>query len=189
MVTKANFRSSLLAAACISTFAGTGVRAEEAADTAKAESVDAIVVTARRRAEILTEVPATVSVVDGTMLRDQGISNIREIVGLVPNAVIQDSANGLNTFINIRGVREAGRLQEVTVVLKLLPLVALIGIILLMGIVKKNAIMMIDFALAAEREDGLSPAQAMRRAAVEHSTLQTYQPQQEATLPAWMTSA
>ncbi|MEA3263149.1 MAG: amino acid permease [Pseudomonadota bacterium] len=32
------------------------------------------------------------------------------------------------TFINIRGVREAGRLQEVTVVLKLLPLVALIGI-------------------------------------------------------------
>lgn len=105
MVAKVNFRSSLLAAACISAFAGTGARAEEATDTAKAESADAIVVTARRRAEILTEVPATVSVVDGTMLRDQGISNIREIVGLVPNAVIQDSANGLNTFINIRGMQ------------------------------------------------------------------------------------
>ena len=33
-------------------------------------------------------------------------------------------------------------------------LVALIGIILLIGIVKKNAIMMIDFALEAEREEG-----------------------------------
>ncbi len=36
-----------------------------------------------------------------------------------------------------------------------LSIVALIGIILLMGIVKKNAIMMIDFATAAEREEGL----------------------------------
>ena len=38
-----------------------------------------------------------------------------------------------------------------------LSFVALIGIILLMGIVKKNAIMMIDFALDAERTRGLSP--------------------------------
>ncbi len=38
-----------------------------------------------------------------------------------------------------------------------LSLIALIGIILLMGIVKKNAILMIDFALDAERERGLSP--------------------------------
>ena len=38
-----------------------------------------------------------------------------------------------------------------------LSLVALIGIVLLMGIVKKNAIMMIDFALDAERTRGLSP--------------------------------
>ena len=36
-------------------------------------------------------------------------------------------------------------------------IVALIGVVLLMGIVKKNAIMMIDFALEAERVDGLSP--------------------------------
>ena len=38
-----------------------------------------------------------------------------------------------------------------------LSVVALIGIVLLMGIVKKNAIMMIDFALEAERKQGLSP--------------------------------
>ncbi|MDX2158566.1 MAG: efflux RND transporter permease subunit [Hyphomicrobiaceae bacterium] len=42
-----------------------------------------------------------------------------------------------------------------------LSVVALIGIVLLMGIVKKNAIMMIDFALDAERERGLSPHDAI----------------------------
>ena len=42
-----------------------------------------------------------------------------------------------------------------------LSIVALIGIVLLMGIVKKNAIMMIDFALDAERNDGLAPRDAI----------------------------
>ncbi|AWB08521.1 acriflavine resistance protein B (plasmid) [Azospirillum humicireducens] len=45
-----------------------------------------------------------------------------------------------------------------------LSIVALIGIILLIGIVKKNAIMMIDFALEAERTRGLSPLEAIREA-------------------------
>src|SRR6202035_553155 len=45
-----------------------------------------------------------------------------------------------------------------------LSVVALIGIVLLMGIVKKNAIMMIDFAIDAERNDGLSPKDAIVRA-------------------------
>jgi multidrug efflux pump len=43
-------------------------------------------------------------------------------------------------------------------------IIALIGIILLIGIVKKNAIMMIDFALSAERERGLAPLDAIRQA-------------------------
>ncbi len=42
-----------------------------------------------------------------------------------------------------------------------LSIVALIGVVLLMGIVKKNAIMMIDFALDAERNDGLAPRDAI----------------------------
>jgi multidrug efflux pump len=42
--------------------------------------------------------------------------------------------------------------------------VALIGVVLLMGIVKKNAIIMIDFALDAERERGLAPFDAIREA-------------------------
>jgi multidrug efflux pump len=43
-------------------------------------------------------------------------------------------------------------------------LIALIGVILLVGIVKKNAIMMIDFALVGERERGLSPEQSIYEA-------------------------
>jgi multidrug efflux pump len=45
-----------------------------------------------------------------------------------------------------------------------LGIIAVIGIILLIGIVKKNAIMMIDFALEAERRDELRPEQAIFQA-------------------------
>ncbi|WP_079436600.1 MdtB/MuxB family multidrug efflux RND transporter permease subunit [Zoogloea sp. LCSB751] len=45
-----------------------------------------------------------------------------------------------------------------------LGMIGIIGIILLIGIVKKNAIMMIDFALEAERERGLSPREAIYQA-------------------------
>jgi multidrug efflux pump len=47
-----------------------------------------------------------------------------------------------------------------------LSIVALIGIILLMGIVKKNAIMMIDFALDAERQQGMTPRDSILQAAL-----------------------
>jgi multidrug efflux pump len=47
-----------------------------------------------------------------------------------------------------------------------LSVIALIGIVLLMGIVKKNAIMMIDFALSAERERGMSPEESIVQAAL-----------------------
>ncbi|VEB43502.1 Multidrug transporter MdtC [Chromobacterium violaceum] len=45
-----------------------------------------------------------------------------------------------------------------------LSVIAIIGIILLIGIVKKNAIMMIDFALEAEREQGMAPREAIYQA-------------------------
>ena len=60
-----------------------------------------------------------------------------------------------------------------------LSLVALIGIVLLMGIVKKNAIMMIDFALQAEREDGLTP-----RAAIYQASLLRFRPIMMTTMAA-----
>jgi multidrug efflux pump len=42
--------------------------------------------------------------------------------------------------------------------------IALIGVVLLIGIVKKNAIMMIDFALEAERDHGMTPEQSIHQA-------------------------
>ena len=47
-----------------------------------------------------------------------------------------------------------------------LDIIGIIGIVLLIGIVKKNAIMMIDFAIAAERDQGMEPVAAIRQAAV-----------------------
>ncbi len=45
-----------------------------------------------------------------------------------------------------------------------LSVIALIGVILLIGIVKKNGIMMVDFAISAERRDGVPPLEAIRQA-------------------------
>ncbi len=47
-----------------------------------------------------------------------------------------------------------------------LDVISIIGIILLIGIVKKNGIMMVDFALEAQRVDGLSPREAIHRASL-----------------------
>ena len=47
-----------------------------------------------------------------------------------------------------------------------LDMIAIIGIILLIGLVKKNGIMMVDFALEATRRDGLGPREAIRQAAL-----------------------
>jgi hydrophobic/amphiphilic exporter-1 (mainly G- bacteria), HAE1 family len=45
-----------------------------------------------------------------------------------------------------------------------LSIIAMIGILMLIGIVKKNAIMMIDFALGAQRDQGMAPEVAIRTA-------------------------
>jgi HAE1 family hydrophobic/amphiphilic exporter-1 len=47
-----------------------------------------------------------------------------------------------------------------------LTMIAIIGILMLIGIVKKNAIMMIDFALVAQREEGKAPMEAIREACI-----------------------
>jgi multidrug efflux pump len=59
-----------------------------------------------------------------------------------------------------------GALLALMLVGQNLSVIALIGIVLLMGIVKKNAIMMIDFALEAERRHGMSPREAITQASL-----------------------
>ena len=65
------------------------------------------------------------------------------------------------TILSTQPTAGVGALLALMVTGEDLSLVALIGIVLLMGIVKKNAIMMIDFALDAERNDGLAPRDAI----------------------------
>jgi multidrug efflux pump len=57
-----------------------------------------------------------------------------------------------------------GALLALTLLRQDFSVIALIGIVLLIGIVKKNAIMMIDFALAAERSEGIQPEEAIYQA-------------------------
>ena len=60
-----------------------------------------------------------------------------------------------------------GALIALNVVGSELDIIAMIGLILLIGLVKKNGIMLIDFALSAERRDGCTPLEAIRAAALE----------------------
>ncbi len=57
-----------------------------------------------------------------------------------------------------------GALLAIQLIKSDLNIIALIGIILLIGIVKKNAILMIDFAVQVEREEGMSPVEAIYKA-------------------------
>ncbi|MBL8473491.1 MAG: multidrug efflux RND transporter permease subunit [Rhodocyclaceae bacterium] len=61
----------------------------------------------------------------------------------------------------------AGAILALMLVGKDFDIMALIGVILLIGIVKKNAIMMIDLAIAIERREGVTPRDSIRRAAVQ----------------------
>ncbi len=71
------------------------------------------------------------------------------------------------TIISTQPSAGIGALLALLVTGEDLSIMGLIGIILLMGIVKKNAIMLIDFALEAERQRGLSPFEAIHEACME----------------------
>ncbi|MGK9172910.1 MdtB/MuxB family multidrug efflux RND transporter permease subunit [Yokenella regensburgei] len=68
------------------------------------------------------------------------------------------------TILSTLPTAGVGALMALMIAGNELDVIAIIGIILLIGIVKKNAIMMIDFALAAEREEGMSPRDAIYQA-------------------------
>jgi multidrug efflux pump len=68
------------------------------------------------------------------------------------------------TIISTLPSASVGAMLALMVFKQDLNVVSIIGIVLLIGIVKKNAIMMIDFAIQAERADGKSPAEAIYQA-------------------------
>jgi multidrug efflux pump len=80
--------------------------------------------------------------------------------------ILYESAIHPLTIISTLPSAGVGALLALMICGQDLSIMGMIGIILLIGIVKKNAIMMIDFALVAEREQGLSPHDAIRQACV-----------------------
>ena len=69
--------------------------------------METVVVTAERRAEPLFDVPATITAISGEKLQNLGITDMKSIVEMVPNAVLPDDPENFETYINIRGVHQA----------------------------------------------------------------------------------
>ncbi len=80
--------------------------------------------------------------------------------------VLYESSIHPITILSTLPSAAVGALLALWVTGRPLDMIAVIGIILLIGLVKKNGIMMIDFALEAERQEGLSPREAIRKAAL-----------------------
>lgn len=78
-----------------------------AAAPAASTDVQVIEVTARRRLETQFDVPASVTAISGGELKAAGITDIQGIIGLVPNANMTENPRGFDTYISIRGMRQA----------------------------------------------------------------------------------
>jgi multidrug efflux pump len=103
---------------------------------------------------------------------DQSTSTMPLLIGAalvviyIVLGILYESAIHPLTVLSTIPAAGVGALAALAVFGMELDLIAMIGLILLIGIVKKNAIMIIDFALTAERERGLSPAAAIREASL-----------------------
>jgi multidrug efflux pump len=80
--------------------------------------------------------------------------------------ILYESLGHPLTIISTLPAAGAGAFLAMLVTQTQLTLMAIIAVLLLIGIVKKNAILMVDFALTAQRERGLSPVDAIREAAL-----------------------
>lgn len=74
---------------------------------AQAQDPQRIEVTARRRLESQLEVPASVSAISGETLRATGATDVEDMIALVPNANMTENPRGFDTYISIRGMRQA----------------------------------------------------------------------------------
>ncbi|MBI5692229.1 MAG: MdtB/MuxB family multidrug efflux RND transporter permease subunit [Verrucomicrobia bacterium] len=80
--------------------------------------------------------------------------------------VLYESSIHPITILSTLPSATVGALLALSITGRPLDMIAIIGIILLIGLVKKNGIMMVDFALEAGRRDGLAPRDAIRQAAL-----------------------
>jgi multidrug efflux pump len=101
-------------------------------------------------------------------MRDQPVLIVAALVTIyIVLGVLYESLLHPLTILSTLPSAGVGALLALRVAGMDLTIIALIGIILLIGIVKKNGIMMVDFALDAERKRGLAPEQAIFEACIE----------------------
>ena len=98
-------------------------------------------------------------------LRNQGILLLAAVVVIyVILGILYESLIHPVTILSGLPAAAVGALATLMAFRQELSVIAIIGILMLIGIVKKNAIMMIDFALDAQRNHGMSPDEAIRQA-------------------------
>jgi len=98
-------------------------------------------------------------------MRNQGILLLGAVLVIyVVLGVLYESLIHPVTILSGLPAAAVGALATLLLFNKELSVIAMIGILMLIGIVKKNAIMMIDFALEAQRHQGLPPREAIRQA-------------------------
>jgi iron complex outermembrane receptor protein len=74
--------------------------------TTKPSGVESIVVTARRKPEVLFNVPAPVTVVSRKTLEEFDVTDVKSIINLVPNAVVPKDPDNYALYITIRGIQQ-----------------------------------------------------------------------------------
>jgi multidrug efflux pump len=140
-------------------------------DTAPGASLDAAVASVTKAEQDIDLPPSFVTAFQGAAAALQA-STSNELMLIIAAIVVMYIVLGVlyESFIHPITILSTLPSAAIGALLSLmlagddLDIIAIIGIILLIGIVKKNAIMMIDFALVAEREDGLEPRAAIHRA-------------------------
>ena len=129
-------------------------------------------VTAINQAEVEMGLPANITgrPAGTAQAYEQALANQPILIGTALLAVyivlgiLYESLIHPLTIISTLPSAGVGALMAMVLFKSNLDLIGMIGILLLIGIVKKNAIMMIDFALAAERNQGMSPRDAIYQA-------------------------
>jgi multidrug efflux pump len=171
---KVNERTAPLSVDHLGQFPATTISFNLAPGAALGSAVDAI-----RKAESDINLPASVmtSFQGATLAFQATLGNellliIAAIVTVyIVLGVLYESFIHPITILSTLPSAGVGALVALLIARSDLGVIGIIGIILLIGIVKKNAIMMIDFALVAEREHGMSP-----RAAIHHASLLRFRP-------------
>ncbi len=103
--------SSRLGMLCTTLIAGTGVTVAQQNDAKRDVVLDEILVTARRVAESVQDVPVTVNVLSAETLENQAVVNFASIGSLVPNMVWDDAGGGsvnANLRMTLRGISSQG---------------------------------------------------------------------------------